>query len=374
MGVAKVTLNDTTLIDVTQKTVDAASMLASKTALNKAGNDITGTIASKSSTDLTASGKTVTVQAGYYASQATKDVDTMTLPTAATSSAASGSTLKATIGRSTSDQYINIPTGYNTAKGHYKVSAVANMTLPTSASSTSSGTSKATIGRSASNQYINIPTGYNSAAAYYTVSAVANGTAGTPTATKGTVSNNSVSVTPSVTNTTGYITGSTKTGTAVTVSASELVSGTKSITENGTGIDVTNYASVDVAVPSSTPDEYGLIPAYLTINDNSSGKLKSTAPIWIWYSLTNATSLNNLYYSSRTFTAASSRRQIKLPTFGGNKGILHAVTSTVTANSNVGIQLDSSSTGCTTAVLGTRYLCLMCDENAEIVLNATNDS
>lgn len=92
-------------------------------------------------------------------------------------------------------------------------------------------------------------------AGYYASSAsksVATGTAGTPTATKGTVSNYAVSVTPSVTNTTGYITGSTKTGTAVTVSASELVSGTKSITENGTGIDVTNYASVDVDVPTGS--------------------------------------------------------------------------------------------------------------------------
>ena len=80
-----------------------------------------------------------------------------------------------------------------------------------------------------------------------TVSAMPTGTAGTPTATKGTVSNHSVSVTPSVTNTTGYITGSTKTGTAVSVSASELVSGTLSVTQNGTA-DVTNYASVDVSV------------------------------------------------------------------------------------------------------------------------------
>lgn len=77
---------------------------------------------------------------------------------------------------------------------------------------------------------------------------VGSGTQGTPTATKGTVSNHSVSITPSVTNTTGYITGATKTGTAVSVNASELVSGTKSITNNGTGIDVTNYASVDVNV------------------------------------------------------------------------------------------------------------------------------
>lgn len=81
-----------------------------------------------------------------------------------------------------------------------------------------------------------------------TVSAMPTGTAGTPTATKGTVSNHSVSVTPSVTNTTGYITGSTKTGTAVTVSASELVSGDKSITANGNNIDVANYSTVSVNV------------------------------------------------------------------------------------------------------------------------------
>lgn len=84
------------------------------------------------------------------------------------------------------------------------------------------------------------------------VSAMPTGTAGTPTATKGTVSNHSVSVTPSVTNTTGYITGSTKTGTAVTVSASELVSGNKEITANGTNIDVATYSTVSVAVPSGT--------------------------------------------------------------------------------------------------------------------------
>lgn len=92
-------------------------------------------------------------------------------------------------------------------------------------------------------------------AGYYESAAsksVASGTAGTPTATKGTVSNHSVSVTPSVTNTTGYITGGTKTGAAVTVSASELVSGTKSISANGAGIDVTNYASVNVNVDDST--------------------------------------------------------------------------------------------------------------------------
>lgn len=77
------------------------------------------------------------------------------------------------------------------------------------------------------------------------------GTAGTPTASKGAVSNHSVSVTPSVTNSTGYITGGTKTGTAVTVSASELDSGAKSITSNGNSQDVVGYASVNVNVPNT---------------------------------------------------------------------------------------------------------------------------
>ena len=80
------------------------------------------------------------------------------------------------------------------------------------------------------------------------------GTAGTPVATKGAVSDHSVSVTPSVTNTTGYITGGTITGTAVTVSASELVSGSLSISTNGTA-DVTNYASVNVSVGGISIEE-----------------------------------------------------------------------------------------------------------------------
>ena len=79
---------------------------------------------------------------------------------------------------------------------------------------------------------------------------VASGTAGTPTATKGTVSNHSIAVTPSVTNTTGYITGGTKSGTAVTVAASELVSGNKALSSSAsdqTNIDVTNYKTVSIS-------------------------------------------------------------------------------------------------------------------------------
>ena len=92
---------------------------------------------------------------------------------------------------------------------------------------------------------------------------VASGTEGTPTATKGTVSNHSVTVTPSVTNVAGYISGGTHSGTGVSVTASELASGNKEITSNGTGIDVVGYSTVSVAVPSSSPT---LITKSITAN------------------------------------------------------------------------------------------------------------
>lgn len=101
-----------------------------------------------------------------------------------------------------------------------------------------------------------------------TVNAMPSGTAGTPTATKGTVSNHSVSVTPSVTNTTGYITGGTKTGTAVSVSASELVSGSQTITENG-DVDVTNLASVTVNVSGGSVLSVGTKVTTLSSASNS---------------------------------------------------------------------------------------------------------
>lgn len=97
---------------------------------------------------------------------------------------------------------------------------------------------------SASGATVTAPSGYYASSATKTI---ASGTEGTPTATKGTVTNHSVTVTPNVTNTAGYISGGTHNGTAVTVSASELVSGSQTVTENDT-YDVTNLATLVVNV------------------------------------------------------------------------------------------------------------------------------
>ena len=115
---------------------------------------------------------------------------------------------------------------------------------------------------------VTAPSGYYASDAVYQVQ---DGTAGTPTATKGTVSNHSVSVTPSVTNAEGYIAGGTKTGAAVTVSASELVSGSETKTANGT-YDVTNLASVTVDIDFVT---------YYTSSSNPTSSQGSNGDIWL---------------------------------------------------------------------------------------------
>lgn len=133
--------------------------------------------------------------------------------------------------------------------GYDGLSSVAITVDPISSTYVGSGiTRRSSTDLTVSGATVSAPSGYYSASAR---KSVASGTAGTPIATKGTVSNHSVTITPSVTNTTGYITGSTKTGTAVTVTASELVSGSETKTQNGT-YDVTNLAELVVNVPTGS--------------------------------------------------------------------------------------------------------------------------
>ena len=169
-------------------------------------------ITQRSSTDLTVSGATVTVPAGYYSSQVTKSVSTMTLPTSATASATSGYTSKATISRSTSDQYINIPPGYNSAGGYYKINAVANGSV--TAPSTISGTTAT------------VSTGTNTLTLTKTVSVTPNvTTAGY--ISSGTAGNSSVSLTASIT-TKAAATYYTSTSDQ-TISASQYLTGAQTI-------------------------------------------------------------------------------------------------------------------------------------------------
>ena len=118
MAISKIILNGVTQMDVTGKTVTAASMRSGVTALKNDGTDITGSLAD------------------------------MTLPSSA--SASSSGTSKATITPTSSAQYLNIPTGYNDTAQYYTIAAasggssawtkVAETSYQVNTTSTSTGT------------------------------------------------------------------------------------------------------------------------------------------------------------------------------------------------------------------------------------------
>ena len=205
-------------------------------------------ISRKSSADLSVSGATVTAPAGYYQEAASKSVQSgsVTVPDRLISAdpTISLNTADGIVNASVSASEIVSPTvaeGYvsSGAAGTMSVSGGAQLQLPTAPAQT--------INPSTSEQTAVAAGLYTTGA--IKVAAMPSGVMGTPTATKGAVNNHSVDVTPSVSNQAGYINGGVVTGTPVSVSASELVSGSQTVTSNQT-VDVTNLASVTVAVPA----------------------------------------------------------------------------------------------------------------------------
>ena len=200
-------------------------------------------ITRRTSSDMTKSGSAIVAPAGYYASNATMNLRSASLSASATKGSVSNHAISVT------------PTLTVSSEGYVNTGSLDGTAVTVSASELVSGTY--TVDSSGTKDVTN-----------YASASVPAGTAGTPSASKGTVSNHSVSVTPSVTNTTGWITGSTKSGTAVTVTASELASGNKAITQNGTGIDVVGYSTVSVNVAGAEYTRTVVCPQQ-TVSSNS---------------------------------------------------------------------------------------------------------
>ena len=225
-------------------------------------NDYVGSgITTRSSSDLTVNAATVTAPAGYYSTVATKAVATKTT-----------SDITGSYDRGYNSYMIYIAQGYYSqsqksvlsgktlspvaSKGtvsNHSISVTPSVTVDGEGyvgSGTRTGTAVTVSASELVSGTLNITSAGTSDVTNYASASVAAGSVGTPTAAKGSVSNHSITVTPSVASTTGFITGGSKSGTGVTVSASELVSGSQTITSNGT-VDVTNLASVSVALTFS---------------------------------------------------------------------------------------------------------------------------
>ena len=228
-------------------------MLSGVTALKNDGTSITGSIATKTSSDLTASGATVTAPAGYYASSASKSVTTMTLPTTAASSATSGYTSKLTISRSTSNQYINIPPGYNSAGGYYTISGIADGTITPTISN--SGLSTYFNSGTSSDKNLTLTPQYTNTAGYV---------AAHTTAQSGTATYYKIKTASPAFDGGGLSGGSTAAGTNVTLST----------TDNGMKIQ-TSYTATRAAVLYN-----GAVEGWVSKADNAealaSGSLGST--------------------------------------------------------------------------------------------------
>lgn len=141
--------SDAIFIDTTDATLTNGSQMLNGVTAYSGGTKITGTIPSKSSSDLTASGATVTVPAGHYATQATKSVasGSTTAPATITGTSAAVSTGTNTITLSkTVSVTPTVTAGYVTSgtAGNSDVTLTASVTTKGAATITP-GTTNQTI-------------------------------------------------------------------------------------------------------------------------------------------------------------------------------------------------------------------------------------
>lgn len=223
MAISKITLNGVTQMDVTQKTVTANTMLNGVTSLKNDGTDITGNIPSKTSSDLTVSGATVTAPAGNYASSASASVASGTAGTpTATKGTVSNHAISVTPSVTNTTGYITGGTKTGTA-----VSVSASELVSGTKSITSSGTTDVTNYASAS---------------------VAAGSATTPATT--------VTANPSISVSSGGLITATASATksvTPTVSAGFVSSGTAgTITVSGSNTSQLSTQAAQTIYPSTT--------------------------------------------------------------------------------------------------------------------------
>lgn len=257
-------------IDSANGFAGSSQMLLGYSLFDKDGNKVTGNIPTKTKSDLSVNGKTVTIPGGYYASQITQDVATAASPSLSVTDSTSTIVPVAISGNA---DYFNITTSvtgktsYGTA-GYIGAGGLA-ATTDTSATvgriaagkisnNTSGGTSAGTINLG---QQIKISKGWYPNDVYYQAASASSGTAAvlgaSGAATKVNTSTTATSyyVTPSASTTTsGYATaGTTKaTGSAVYLAATSLSNTVNASTFTVDGTTSTSYVAPTLATTNTT--------------------------------------------------------------------------------------------------------------------------
>lgn len=136
-------------VDTSDATLDGGGKMLDGYTAYADGTKYTGTIATKTGDNLSASGATVTVPAGYYASQATKSVDSGSSTAPAT---ISGSSASVTTGTNTLTLSKTISVTPSVTAGYVASGTAGNSTVSLTASVTTKAA--ATITPGTSNQEI----------------------------------------------------------------------------------------------------------------------------------------------------------------------------------------------------------------------------
>ena len=259
MAISKLILDGEVQMDVTQDTVTPNSLLSGYTATAASGDKITGNIETKSSSDISINGQLVTVPEGYYDTTQTKTVQSgsVGIPTITKNVSTQNHTASLTASVTASEGYVLDQTK-TSSPVTVRASELVSGSKTIQENSTVDVTDYAevvvdvppnnqnkTVNPSTSQQIVTADTGYTGLGEVV-VTAMPAGTAGTPTVVINS-GDHSAQFTPQVTNATGYITGGTKTGSSVTVTAADLTSGRRTITQNGL-VDVTNFEEALVNV------------------------------------------------------------------------------------------------------------------------------
>lgn len=261
----------------------ASDILSGKEAINGDGTKITGTIATKTSSNLTASGATVTVPAGYYASQSTKSVATATQATPTVSIDANG---KITASATQSAGYVSA----GTKSGTKQLTTQAAKTI------TPSTSSQTAVAKNV-----------------YTTGAI----------TVGAIPSNYEDV---GTETNAYTTKLATLETAITALETELEgkasggSGDGSIETCEVVVAISGYADPDLAmngyniyyIDSESMPKYHQVPEAIRVTASKNSLFVITASTSVYMSTTENATLVSQYYDTSIFTLDGSFATIEL--------------------------------------------------------------